>query len=254
MFQVVVKIDLMRLTTLVLSILLAAATFATFVVTDGPSAIVVRGTLAAIVIMQGITAYLAIKSASKAATEARLEINDVLAPLAVALKGISLASTALRRREVVSFLTAAVAVCIQLSEGSKLRATFFEVVDRSGHRVFVPSSLSVGRGDPAVSEFVEGDGGEGDVVWEAARRGEPRLESDIKRFPPRHMDTKRTRMYRSFITMPVVVNGKPAGLLTINSPQRKGLSEEDIVPMRVVADLCAAAIAANGGKCPPLSA
>lgn len=247
-------IILMRLTTLVLSILLAAATFATFVVTDGLPAIAVRGTLAAIVIAQGITAFLAIKSASKAAAEARLEINDVLAPLAAALKNISLATPALRRREVVSFLTAAVAVCIQLSEGSKLRATFFEVADRSGHQAFVPSKLSAGRGDPAVSEFVEGDGGEGDAVWEAARRGQSRLEPDIKRFPPQHMDTKRTRKYRSFITMPVLVGGKPTGLLTINSPQRRGLTEEDIVPMRVVADLCATAIAANNGKCPPLSA
>lgn len=244
----------MRLATLILSVVLAIATFCTIVVTDGPWVTAIRAALAVLLIAQAITGFFAIKSASKAAAEARLEINDVLAPLAAALKDIPLATAAKRRQDVVAFLAAAVAVCIQLSRGSKLRATFFEVVDRNGHRAFVPSRLSAGRGDPAVSEFVEGDSGEGDEVWEYARSGRPRLEPDIKRSPPSFMDTSRSRQYRSFITMPVLVNGEPAGLLTINSPKKKGLTKGDIVPMRVVADLCATAISANNGNCPDLGA
>lgn len=244
----------MRLLVLVLSLLLAALTFGTVVITDGAWMIVVRLSLAVVLIAQAISTFLAIKSTSKASAEARLEINDVLAPLAAALKDIPLATTAKRRQNVVSFLTAATAVCIQLSDSSKLRATFFEVVDENGRRVFTPSRLSAGRGDRPMSKFVENDGGEGEEVWRYAREGKHRHEKDIKKSPPPHMDTIRPRKYRSFITMPVMVGGAPAGLLTINSPRKNGLTELDVVPMRVVSDLCAAAIAANQGRCPHIGA
>lgn len=244
----------MRLVVLLLSVLLAALSFGAFLVPTGPWAVAVRVAIFVVVVAQAITSYLAIKSTSKAGAEARLEINDVLAPLAVALKNIPLETTARRRRTVVSFLTAATAVCIQLAEGPKLRATFFEVVDRDGSRAFAPTHLSVGRGDPPVSVFVEGDGGEGEEVWSYAREGRPRYEPDIKKSPPPHMDTSRPRKYRSFITMPVMVAGEPVGLLTINSPRKKGLTGDDVVPMRVVAELCATAVAANNGVCPPLGA
>lgn len=102
--------------------------------------------------------------------------------------------------------------------------------------------------------FIEDDGGEGEEVWRYAREGLPRYESDIKKSPPPHMDTSRSRKYLSFITMPVMVGGKPVGLLTINSPKKKGLTGDDVVPMRVVAELCATAVAANNGECPSLGA
>lgn len=244
----------MRLAVLLLSIALAGLTFGAFFVTTGAWAIGVRGAVFLVVLVQGVLGYLAIKSASKAGAEARLEINDVLAPLTAALKNIPLEPTAKRRQAVVSFLTAATAVCIQLAEGPKLRATFFEVIAHGGHRAFAPTHLSVGRGDPPESVFVEGDGGEGEEVWRYARQGKPRYEPDIRKSPPPFMDTARSRKYRSFITMPVMVNDEPIGLLTINSPRKKGLTGDDVVPMRVVAELCATAVAANHGECPSLGA
>lgn len=244
----------MRLVVLLLSLVLAALSAGALFVTTGPWAITVRTAIFVVLAAQAVTGFLAIKSTSKAGAEARLEINDVLAPLTVALKNIPLESTARRRQAVVSFLTAATAVCIQLAEGPKLRATFFEVVDRDGSRAFAPTRLSVGRGDPPVSVFMEGDGGEGEEVWSYAREGWPRYEPNIKKSPPPHMDTSRPRKYRSFITMPVMVGGKPVGLLTINSPKKKGLTADDVVPMRVVAELCATAIGANHGECPSLGA
>ena len=143
----------MRLVVLLLSVLLAALSLGAFLVPTGPLAVAARVAIFVVVVAQAITSYLAIKSTSKAGAEARLEINDVLAPLAVALKNIPLETTARRRRSVVSFLTAATAVCIQLAEGPKLRATFFEVVDRDGSRAFAPTYLSVGRGDPPASRW-----------------------------------------------------------------------------------------------------
>lgn len=244
----------MRLVVLLLSVLLAALSLGVFLVPTGPWELATRVAIFVVVIAQAFTSYLAIKSTSKAGAEARLEINDVLAPLAAALKNVPLESTAKRRQAVVSFLTAATAVCIQLAEGPKLRATFFEVIDRDGRRAFAPTRLSAGRGDPPESVFVEGDGGEGEEVWRLARQGKPRYEPDIRKSPPPFMDTSRRRMYRSFITMPVMVGDEPVGLLTINSPRKKGLTQDDIVPLRVVADLCATAVAANHGECPPLGA
>lgn len=245
----------MRLVVLILSIVLAALSVGALFVTTGPWVIAVRTAIFVVLVAQAVTGFLAIKSTSKAGAEARLEINDVLAPLTAALKIVPLEKPANKRRQaVVSFLTAATAVCIQLAEGPKLRATFFEVVERDGGRAFAPTHLSVGRGDPPVSVFVEGDGGEGDEVWSYAREGWPRYEPDIKKSPTPHMDTSRPRKYRSFITMPVMVAGEPVGLLTINSPRKKGLTGDDVVPMRVVAELCATAVAANHGECPSLGA
>lgn len=244
----------MRLLVLILSILLAVLSFLGFIWVDGTWAVVVRGAILVVVVAQAITTFLAIKSTSKAGADARLEINDVLAPLSAALKSIPLETPAKRRQSVASFLTAATSVSINLAKGPKLRATFFEVVVEDGQRIFVPTKLSVGRGDSPESKFVEGDGGEGEEVWRYAREGRPRYEPDIKKAPPQYMDMSRSRKYRSFITMPVMVDKTPIGLLTINSPRKKGLSEDDVVPMRLVAELCATAVAANNRECPPLGA
>ena len=245
----------MRLADLLLSIALTGLTFTALFVTDGPWAIGVRAAVSVVAIAQGTLGYLAIKSASKAGAEARLEIKDVLAPLTAAVKNIPHErSSAKRRQPVVSFLTAATAFSIQLAEGPKLRATFFEVVDRDGRQAFAPTRLSSGRGDPPESVFVEGDGAEGDEVWLFAREGRPRYEPDIRRSPPPFMDTRRVREYRSFITMPVMVGDEPIGLLTINSPRMKGLTSDDVVALRVVAELYATAVAANHGECPSLAA
>lgn len=213
-----------------------------------------RAALAVVAVAQGTAAFLAVKSASKASARARIKINDQLAPLIALLKLIPTAPAAQRRQNVSTFLAYVTAACISLAEGPRLRATFFEVVTVEGSRVFKPSILSYGRGDPPVSEFREGDDGEGDEVWNFAETGRHRHEPDIRKNPPAHMDSRRARTYRSFITVPVRVNQTPVGLLTINSPKKRGLTVEDVALMQIMADLCAAAIAANNGKCPPLGA
>ncbi|NHU86438.1 hypothetical protein GWK18_12855 [Kocuria sp. JC486] len=84
----------MRLLLLVLSILLVALTFTTFVVEGRTWEISMRAAQAVVLIAQATAGYFAVKSTSKAGAEARLEINDVLAPLTATLKDIPLAPTA----------------------------------------------------------------------------------------------------------------------------------------------------------------
>lgn len=240
----------MRLAQLAISIILAVLTCVAFVVPTGVWAIALRIAICVTAVGQAVLVFCMVQSTAKTRAAMRVELQEQLAPLAAMLKLIPLAPAQDRHDRVSSFLSSATASCVNLSDEKKLRATYFEAAIDGGVRTFRPTTLSFGRGDKPVSTFAEGDGGEGESVWERAREGEYRHEVDIRRNPPPYMDTRRKRKYRSFITVPVLVSGDPVALLTMNSPRRNGLTSEDVVAMQMIADLCVAAIAADGGRTP----
>lgn len=243
----------MKLLQVIVGAALPVLAFFLFVVEDGWLELVVRSLLLVAGIAQVVITYRTVKSAAQARAEKKVEMNDQLAPLAYTLAKIPAAGGIARRRTAIaSFLTKTVATCVSLTGEGRSRATFYEVADEAGSRVFTPAESS-GRGDPAKSRFREGDGADGDVVWAKAANGDPTFVEDWRRDPPEHFDVTRTdRKYLTFITVPVVTHDGPVGLLTVNGPNPGDLTRSDVETMQLLADLCTAAIGMGDGKCPPM--
>ena len=87
-------------------------------------------------------------------------------------------------------------------------------------------------------------------MWDYARRGEARFVRDLELEDIPHIDRSRVRKYRTFITVPILLDEEPAGLLTINAPEPGDLAESDVVTMFAIADLIAAALRQVDGKFP----
>jgi len=243
----------MKLLQVIVGVALPLLAFLLFVFDDGWPELVVRVLIVVAGVAQAVITYRTVKSAAQARAAKKVEMNDQLSPLAYKLARIPAAGGLRdRRTAIASFLTKTVATCVSLTDEERSRATFYEVLEDAGARVFVPSESS-GRGDPAKSRFREGDGADGDVVWAKAVEGEPTFVEDWRKDPPEHFDLTRTdRKYLTFITVPVVTHEGPVGLLTVNGPTPGDLTSSDVATMQMLADLCAAAIGMGDGKCPPM--
>lgn len=237
---------------LALAVAIPILTYFAFSLSGEPAEALVRKALMVCAILQAVVGVISVVSTSRARADARIELNNKMAPLSAMLKYIPTYPSVERQSGVVSFLTFATATCLHLSDAPRMRATYFERFEQNGEVGFRPTGISPGRGDAPESIFKAGDGAEGDVVWKFARSGKGRFVPNIKKMPRGHIDLTRERHYKSFITTPVMVNGEPVGLLTINSPKKKGFKKHDMVAMQIVANLCATAIAGNDGKCPSL--
>ena len=138
------------------------------------------------------------------------------------------------------------AISIASLDGS--RASYFCRTQSEGVDSFVPHPvLSAGRGEVAVSRFAK-DSDEGREVWRLAEKDEAAFYPDITKDPPLGMDTTRVRTYECFITVPVMVGGRPVGLFTINSRSANDLTGEDVGTMRMLATLTGVALTLCGGK------
>lgn len=151
----------MKLLQVIVGVALPLLAFLLFVFDDGRPELVVRVLIVAAGVGQAVITYRTVKSAAQARAAKKVEMNDQLSPLAYKLARIPAAGGLRdRRTAVASFLTKTVATCVSLTDEERSRATFYEVIEEAGARVFVPSESS-GRGDPAKSRFREGDGADG---------------------------------------------------------------------------------------------
>lgn len=201
-------------------------------------------------VVQGGLSIRSVKSAKASRVDRTVEINNVLAPLAKALARAAAADGAKRRRAAsVAFLVNATSSCVGLTPAKLCRATFYSITGEPRSRVFEPWE-TVGRSDPPFSRFREDDEGEGAEVWRVAKKGDYRFVQDTELEDIPHFDRARSRKYRTFITMPVMFDDAPVGLLTLNAPQPGDLTADDVESMRFIADLAATAIGMAGGECP----
>lgn len=206
--------------------------------------------IGALVLLQGWLSNRSVKSVKASRVDRTVEINNVLAPLAKALARAAAADGIKRRRAAsVAFLVNATSSCVGLTPAKLCRATFYSTSGEPGNRVFEPWE-TVGRSDPPFSRFREDDDGEGAEVWRVAKKGDYRFVQDTAHEDIPHFDRTRPRKYRTFITMPVMFDDAPVGLLTLNAPQPGDLTADDVESMRFIADLAATAIGMAGGKCP----
>lgn len=188
-----------------------------------------------------------VRSARAAQEEFKVAVFDQLAPLARELSKMAKEQPAKRRGRLSATVHACVAAASGLAGAStRTRATYFKRAKRSGRDAFVPDA-SVGRGDSPQSEFVKGNGStEGDAVWTAAERDEPRFVVDVLADPPPGWDRGKRRAYRTFITVPVRSGDALVGLLTVNAVNPGELTENDVSTMQIIAALLGTAIGMAG--------
>ncbi|MDQ8040531.1 GAF domain-containing protein [Cellulosimicrobium sp. XJ-DQ-B-000] len=152
-----------------------------------------------------------------------------------------------RQHELPTVLMLALICALTLTREEGSRASFFYRTKVDDRDCLIPHpSLSTGRGDEPVSKFFRDDG-EGKAVWEAAETGLPNFCKDIHADPPAGMDLSRPRSYRTFVTAPVMVDGRLSGLLTINARDPGDLTEEDKGVVQVLARISSVAVALCDG-------
>lgn len=135
-----------------------------------------------------------------------------------------------------------------LVRNDRPRAAYFRVDSPTswGCRKMVANYRTArGRTDDFTSEFVEGDGKDQNV-WRLIDAGDnAEVVSRLPHDAPEDFDLGRERAYKSYVSVPVRVWGVALGMLTINSLEENGFTDEDTASVVVLARLLAAAEAIN---------
>ncbi len=165
---------------------------------------VLNGGALAFVAGQAVAGQRVVKSARAMQEEFKVAIFDQLGPLARELSKMARESSSKRKARLDATIRDCVAAASGLAgESTRTRATYFKRAQRNGRDAFVPAA-SLGRGDQPQSEFVKGNGSiEGDAVWRAAERDEPRFVGDVQGSTLRRAGSREASAYRTLIASPL---------------------------------------------------
>lgn len=147
-----------------------------------------------------------------------------------------------RRREVSGFRQSTVNKACDLVRNDSPRSAYFKVEDLHApqRRMGIKDSTSRNRTDQFTTEFVEGSGID-ENVWPLIDSGDAQLVNDVATEAPAEFDTSRPRAYKSYISIPVRAGAVAFGMLTINSIEQDGFTDEDLAALNVLARLLGAA-------------
>lgn len=148
-----------------------------------------------------------------------------------------------RRRQVSGFRQSIVDKACDLVRNDRPRAAYFHIEDPAAERRrMTPGYVAErGRTDEFTTEFVEGSGIDENVWSLIDHTDDAQLVQDTATGAPAGFDATRRREYRSYISVPVHAANVSFGMLTINSIETAGFTEEDAAAMRVLARLLATA-------------
>ncbi|MBE7699243.1 GAF domain-containing protein [Oerskovia sp. Sa1BUA8] len=185
---------------------------------------------------------------AREAGEFKLLVYGCLGPLVRCLAVLASKTTPTKRKDALpDVLWAALTAALSLTNPDGSRASFFVRERIDGDDCLLPHpTLTWGRGDDPVSRFFRSSG-EGIEVWRQAETGVPSFCEDLETKPPEGIDLARERSYRTYITAPLMVSGRVAGLLTINAAKPGDLTKVDVGVVQVLARLASAAISLCGG-------
>lgn len=172
----------------------------------------------------------------------RIQIADVLRPLAETLAKMPSLSRAERLQQCESMKRGVVDAVAELLGPSRSRAGWFEYRDTRPPRLDPVPDLRRGRADPQRTEFVGGSV-EGDAALQLLVDDVNRFCPDVDLDPPPGWVPERHHGYRTFIAAPVVAEGRRFGMLTLDALEPGDLTENDVYAMSLLAKLLAAALA-----------
>lgn len=174
--------------------------------------------------------------------DTRIQIADVLRPLAETLAKMPSLSKSEKREQCESMKRGVVDAASELLGPDRARAGWFEYVDGKSPRLVPVAELRRGREDPQRTEFVQGTV-EGDAALALLDNDTTRFCSDVDTDPPPGWDSNNHPAYRTFISAGVVADGRKFGMLTLDALEPGDLTDNDVYAMSLLAKLLAAALA-----------
>jgi len=181
-------------------------------------------------------------SERRARIDTRVQIADVLRPLAETLAKMPSLSKAEKREQCESMKRGVVDAAAELLGPDRSRAGWFEYRDDRPRRLIPVAELRRGRADPQRTEFVSGTV-EGDAALELLENDTTRFCPDVDSEPPPGWVSAEHNSYRTFISAGVVAEGRKFGMLTLDALQPGDLTQTDVYAMSLLAKLLAAALA-----------
>ena len=182
------------------------------------------------------------ESERMARINSRIQIADVLRPLAETLAKMPSLSRTERRQQCESMKRGVVDAAAELLGPDRSRAGWFEYHDDRPPWLEPVAELRRGRADPQRTEFVQGTP-EGDSALELLESDTTRFCPDVDAEPPPGWDPEAHATYRTFISAGVVAEGRKFGMLTLDALEPGDLTENDVYAMSLLAKLLAAALA-----------
>lgn len=174
--------------------------------------------------------------------DTRIQIADVLRPLAETLAKLPALSKAEKREQCESMKRGVVDAAAELLGPERSRAGWFEYREGKPSRLVPVAELRRGRADPQRTEFVEGTV-EGDAALALLDNDTTRFCPDVETDPPPGWDPAAHPVYRTFISAGVVADGRRFGMLTLDALEPGDLTDNDVYAMSLLAKLLAAALA-----------
>jgi len=181
-------------------------------------------------------------SERRARIDSRIQIADVLRPLAETLAKMPSLTKAEKLQQCESMKRGVVDAAAELLGPERSRAGWFEYVDDKVARLVPVPDLRRGRGDPQLTEFVQGTV-EGDAALELLDNDTTRFCPDVDEDPPPGWTKARHSEYRTFISAGVVADGRRFGMLTLDALEPGDLTPNDVYALSLLAKLLAAALA-----------
>jgi GAF domain-containing protein len=182
------------------------------------------------------------ESERMARIDTRIQIADVLRPLAETLAKMPSLSRTERRQQCESMKRGVVDAAAELLGPDRSRAGWFEYRDDRPPRLVPVAELRRGREDPQRTEFVQGTP-EGDSALDLLENDTTRFCPDVELEPPPGWSSDRHSSYRTFISAGVVADGHKFGMLTLDALEPGDLTNNDVYAMSLLAKLLAAALA-----------
>jgi transcriptional regulator with GAF, ATPase, and Fis domain len=174
--------------------------------------------------------------------ETRIQIADVVRPLAETLAKMPSLSKAEKRQQCESMKRGVVDAVAELMGPERARAGWFEYRDDRPPRLVPVAELRRGRADPQRTQFVQGTP-EGDAALDLLINDTTRFCPDVDLEPPPGWSSDRHSDYRTFISAGVVADGRKFGMLTLDALEPGDLTENDAYAISLLAKLLAAALA-----------
>jgi GAF domain-containing protein len=174
--------------------------------------------------------------------DTRIQIADVLRPLAETLAKMPSLSRAEKRQQCESMKRGVVDAVAELLGPDRARAGWFEYRDERPPRLVPVAELRRGRADPQRTEFIQGTL-EGDSALDLLEQDTTRFCPDVDLEPPPGWSSEAHSSYRTFIAAAVVAGGRKFGMLTLDALEPGDLTENDVYAVSLLAKLLAAALA-----------
>lgn len=142
-----------------------------------------------------------------------------------------------RQAEISGFRRTIVAKACELVQSEQPRAAYFRVADHKATRreMRLEAQEARGRTDEFTSVFVEGSGKDENVWHLIDYSDDGNVVADVVTDAPAELDRDRDRVYKSYVSLPVRAGRVAFGMLTANSLETDGFTDEDAAVLRILA-------------------